>query len=103
MSIGNRASVALVLLLPLSIAVVPLWIKVDRVRSELQVVSLELLRRAPHSLDMSRELKASWIDADGIEHEVITPRQEGQSVDEWVAEHKATVDALKAAFPPVSR
>jgi len=43
---------------------------------------------------------STWKDADGIEHVVNTPREDGQSADDQAAAHKEGVDALKALFPP---
>lgn len=49
--------------------------------------------------------RAKWNDADGIEHEVVTPRRklengEDEPVNEWRDRHIEEVLAMKKAFPP---
>ena len=46
-------------------------------------------------------LKSSWVDADGITHEVITRRREAETTEDMVNRHVEKVELLKASFPPV--
>lgn len=45
-------------------------------------------------------LTSTWKDASNITHTVSTPREDGWTREKWIEEHKATVQALKAEFPP---
>lgn len=47
-----------------------------------------------------QSFKATWKDADGLEHCVTTPRNEGEELPLWADRHREAVDALKAVFPP---
>ena len=58
-------------------------------------------------VDQSREealavLEATWKDKLGVTHSVKTEQRFGESYDEWVARHKAAVEALQAIFPPAT-
>lgn len=48
---------------------------------------------------------ADWKDANGVNHEVQTPREkdaegEWEPLEEWAARHAAAVAALQVHFPP---
>jgi len=49
-----------------------------------------------------QSLQASWV-SEAITHTVTTPRQPEESVPAWIARHKESVDAMKAAFPPAQK
>ena len=42
-----------------------------------------------------------WTDAESVDHEVNTTRNEGESNQDFLNRHTAAVDALKAVYPPV--
>lgn len=46
--------------------------------------------------------RTAWTDQEGLEHEVVTPKRDGETATEHAARHKEAVDALKALFPPVA-
>lgn len=44
-------------------------------------------------------ITTTWTSA-GITHSVETTQDPGETVEEWVARHRRTVDALQQIYPP---
>lgn len=57
-------------------------------------------REPPRKSLIIMDLTASWIDADNITHTVHTVQDDGESLADFIARHKAAVAALKAEYPP---
>ena len=47
-----------------------------------------------------QKLTSTWTDADGLNHEVCTPRLDEEDIPAMVARHQEAVNAMKVAFPP---
>jgi environmental stress-induced protein Ves len=45
-------------------------------------------------------MKASWVDASGLTHEVVTNPIQDESAEDFAARHAERVEALKAIYPP---
>lgn len=48
----------------------------------------------------AQAFKTSWLGLDTLEHEVITVRKSGETLDKWAERHAAGVSAMLKLFPP---
>jgi hypothetical protein len=70
---------------------------VDSIQQRLEVVTQHGVQAV---VEVPKMMSSSWTDADGVRHEVTTPREQNESPEDWAARHKAAVEALKALYPP---
>lgn len=53
-------------------------------------------------LHMQDQLRASWTDADGVTHWVVTHQRDGETDEKFEARHDARVASRKAKHPPAT-